>query len=130
MTSPAAPPPAVWTPPPHLYRPGLVVPHEVPTTAGAGAEVSGNARYLMGWSVANESTTALAAFIIYNNTEVGGQAVHPVNLYDNESSREWFGPDGIWMAVGVWFQVTAGTISGSVFVADAVLREAAAGADF
>lgn len=127
---PAPPPAGPWVPPPHLFRPGLVISHEIPTAAGLGAEVSGNARYLMGWSVANTSAAAVASFIIYDNTTAAGFAVHPVNLAPNESNREWFGPDGQWFAVGMFFEVTAGTVLGSVQVADAVLREAAAGADF
>lgn len=76
-----------------------------------------NARVaLMGWSIKNLSSSAAAELDIYNSGSASGDVVFPVTLAGNESSREWFGPNGILLDSGLAVAVQSGSVSGAMFV--------------
>lgn len=76
-----------------------------------------NARVaLMGWSIKNLSAAATAELDIYNSGAAQGEIVFPVTLAANESSREWFGPNGVLFDSGLSINVAAGNIDGTLFV--------------
>ena len=69
----------------------------------------------MGWSFKNASSSATATLTIYDATGAGGAGEFPVQLAADESSREWFGPMGVLFQSGIFVDVTAGQVKGSVF---------------
>lgn len=108
--------PAGLAPPAQRHH-GAAVPYPVDPT-NTNAQIVGGTSYLMGWAVRNTSATAGAAFSIWSGTQPAGVKAFPVNLAANESSREWFGPDGVWMVNGVTFNIESGAVEGSVMVAE------------
>lgn len=61
------------------------------------------------------STAAVATFIILHGTAADGTAVIPVELKADESTREWFGPEGIAVPNGVSIDWIAGTVDVHLF---------------
>jgi hypothetical protein len=73
---------------------------------------------LMGFAVAESSGTAAAELDIYNGTDTNGQLTHPITLDAGESTSEWYGPQGIEMAIGVYPVIAVGSVKGTVWIAD------------
>jgi len=63
---------------------------------------------LMGFSC-KETAGAVATISFHNGTANGDPTIYVVNLNANESRGEWFGPDGIAAAGGIWLQRITGT---------------------
>jgi len=82
---------------------------------GTGKAITNFAIILYGWSMYNVSTTTLATVNVYDGTDTSGSIVFPINLAANQSGRDWFGPGGIWFRNGLYLNVTAQEIKGSVF---------------
>lgn len=62
------------------------------------------------------ATAAVATFIIVHGaTGAGGTAVLPVELKADESTREWFGPDGIAVPNGISIDWIVGTVDVHLF---------------
>jgi hypothetical protein len=70
---------------------------------------------VMGWAIRNPSSTALAEVDFFDGTDASGTVVIPVTLDWNESSRETWCPNGIRFKNGLFINVTAGEVRGSVF---------------
>jgi hypothetical protein len=83
---------------------------------GAGLMLANYAVVLFGWAVRNVSSGTEAKFDIYDGTDASGVPVFPVNLAGNETNREWFGPNGVRFRNGVYVNVTAQEVKGSVIV--------------
>lgn len=73
--------------------------------AGAAA----NTR-LIGFSVRETTGTAGAVFNIRHGTSNAGAILVSVSLGVNESAREWYGPDGIAAASGIWLERVTGQV--------------------
>lgn len=56
------------------------------------------------------ATGAPASFIILHGTIAAGTPVVPVELSLDQSTRDWFGPDGIAVPNGLSIDVVAGTV--------------------
>ena len=63
---------------------------------------------LMGFSC-QETAGAAATFSLHNGTSASDPATYVVSLAANESRGEWFGPDGIVSAGGIWLERLTGT---------------------
>lgn len=62
------------------------------------------------------ATAAVASFVIVHGaTAAGGTSVVPVELKADESTREWFGPDGIACPNGISIDWIAGTADINLF---------------
>lgn len=107
-----------WNDPAHPLQNahGKVIPQPIPL-GGVSGLVFSNACYVLGWSILNLSSTAFAAFSLWNGSDPDGYVADPVTLAPNESNREWWGPDGVFYAMGVWFNFDLGTLSGTVRIA-------------
>jgi len=70
---------------------------------------------MCGWSIRNISSTTLATLDVYDGTDATGNPLFPINLSANETSREWFLPGGVLMLDGVYVNVTAQEVKGSIF---------------
>lgn len=70
---------------------------------------------LMGFSVKETSGSATSAFFLRNGISNAGALTYTVTLAANESRGEWFGPDGIASASGIWLERTSGNTTAVVF---------------
>jgi hypothetical protein len=81
----------------------------------AGKLVCGFSCRLLGWSVKNASAVNPASFDIYDAPALTGPPVWPVNLAANETNREWWAPQGVWIENAIYVNVTVGNVFGSLF---------------
>lgn len=72
---------------------------------------------LIGFACRESAATAAAATfrIVHGATAVAGTTLVPVELAANESTREWYGPDGIACAGGLSIDHIAGTVDVELF---------------
>lgn len=70
---------------------------------------------LVGWSLANTSSSVAANINILDGGDTTGEIVFPITLAANESIRDWFPEKGVWFNVGLTVNVTAGNVQGTVF---------------
>lgn len=66
---------------------------------------------LVGFSARETTGAAGAVFNIRHGTSNAGALLVTVSLGPNESTREWYGPDGIAAASGVWLERVSGQTS-------------------
>lgn len=66
---------------------------------------------LVGFSARETTGTAGSVFNIRHGTSNAGTVLVTVSLGVNESSRAWFGPDGIAAASGIWLERVSGQTS-------------------
>lgn len=60
-------------------------------------------------------TAGLEATVrIYDGTSAAGTLLDSVQLIADESAREWYGPQGVQYQNGIYVDVVAGTVEGSV----------------
>jgi hypothetical protein len=83
------------------------------TDAGAGTDdeaITGAAAglRLMGFS-AEETAAGTATVILHNGTGTGDAVTYTFSLAAGESRGEWFGPDGIASAAGIYLERVTGT---------------------
>lgn len=71
---------------------------------------------VVGWSIKNLSTSATAELDMYDAGSASGEIIFPITLAANESSREWFGPDGVLFESGLSLNVAIGAVDGAIFV--------------
>lgn len=82
----------------------------------ADENVFAGAGFLFGYAFRNTSASAIATVYIRDGTTDTDKIVVPIQLAAGESARDWFGPQGVRMNVGVRVDVSAGAIEGSCFV--------------
>ena len=71
---------------------------------------------LMGWALVETTGAAVAAAELYDGNDATGQSLLPVTFQANESVRDWFGTQGILCQRGLYLNVTAGSVRGTLFV--------------
>lgn len=91
------------------------IPISVPATVAGATFATGPVR-LMGWALKESTGAAAAAFELYDGTDTTAQSLAPVTLVANESIRDWFGTHGIICERGLFINVTAGSVRGTLFV--------------
>jgi hypothetical protein len=64
---------------------------------------------LVGFSARETTGTAGSVFNVRHGTSNAGALLATVSLGANESAREWFGPDGIAAASGIWLERVSGS---------------------
>lgn len=92
-----------------------IEPISVPATVAGTLFANGPIR-LMGWALKESTGAAAAAFELYDGNDATGQSLAPVTLVANESIRDWFGAAGVLCERGVFLNVTAGSVRGTLFV--------------
>ena len=68
-----------------------------------------------GYALRNMSTSAEARLDLYDGADTTGPSVFPINLGGDETTRDWFGPNGILFKNGVTINVTVGEVKGAIF---------------
>lgn len=84
------------------------------STDEAIAGAAANTR-LVGFSARETTGTAGSVFNIRHGTSNAGALLVTVSLGVNESAREWYGPDGLAAASGIWLERVSGTTSAVVY---------------
>ncbi len=84
--------------------------HAEPLTAQPGGRC-----ILIGFSVRETSGTTAATFQLINGQDSRGIEVVGVQLNPSGAARDWYGPQGIRMEVGV-FPVVTGSLAGSFYL--------------
>lgn len=79
------------------------------TTDEAIAPALANTR-LIGFSARETTGTAGAVFNLRHGTSNAGALLATVSLGANESAREWWGPDGLAAAGGIWLERVSGQL--------------------
>jgi hypothetical protein len=69
----------------------------------------------MGFSVRETTGTAAAVLNLHHGTSNAGPILVTVSLGASESAREWYGPDGIAAASGIYLDRVSGTSQVSVY---------------
>ena len=70
---------------------------------------------LMGLYVRESSGAAPATWFVSNGTDATGLESVGATLQANESTRDWFGPDGVLLDNG-FFPVLTGAVVGAIYV--------------
>lgn len=105
-------------------RPPAAVPKSIkPVAAGAA-----NANYqlssvdarLLGFAVREATGVqgAEAVIELHAGTDASGDLIVPITLAGGESDRDWFGPNGITFAGGLYLVRVTGTVDGCVFLGE------------
>lgn len=82
---------------------------------GAGKALVQFSAKLGGFAIRNMSSSSTAAMDFYDGTDTTGNAIVPITLAANESTREYWWPGGVLFKNGVYANVTSGEIKGSIF---------------
>lgn len=78
--------------------------------------VYANSAVYRGFTLRETAGAAAIVRIFDNPSEASGTLLDTIGLSANESAREWYGGDGIRAEKGIWFEVVAGAVEGSVRV--------------
>lgn len=93
--------------------------HVAATAVDAGAEATTDEAIaaaaagtrLIGFSARETTGSAVAVFNLRHGTSNAGALLVSVSLGKSESAREWYGPDGLAAASGIWLERVSGTTS-------------------
>lgn len=88
-----------------------------PVAVGTGgtARPTTSAAALIGFAI-RETTGAAGATVLLREHDAAGDVIVPIKLGNGECRSEWFGPGGINVQAGLYVDVVAGAIDGSVFL--------------
>lgn len=81
----------------------------------AGKLVAAFSSRFFGWCLQNTSSSTLASLNIYDGADTNGRLIFPINLAANEVSVVSFGSHGLHFKNGIYVNVTAQTVQGSIF---------------
>ena len=88
-------------------------PFDIPA---ASAQLAAGRMLVMGVIIGESSGVATAKVRIRDGVTVAGTRVLPFTLAANESVRDWFGDYGIVYEQGLFVEVVAGAVEGSIAV--------------
>jgi hypothetical protein len=80
----------------------------------AGPVTTGGARRYQGFSLRETSGSAGATVRVYNGVSAAGVLLDTISLLANESAREDYGGRGLLAPLGIYFELVAGAVEGSV----------------
>lgn len=84
---------------------------------GADQVISDGPAFYRGFSLRNTSASAVATVRIHNHpSSASGSLLDAVEVAAGESAREWYGGVGIFADAGIFVDVVAGAVEGSVRV--------------
>lgn len=83
---------------------------------------------LYGWAFLETSGNAAAQLEVFDGTTVNSQSIAPIALLAGQSSRDIWGKPGIEIRTGLFVNISAGSVRGSLYVlglsADEIIRAA------
>jgi len=94
---------------------GVADPVEVASGTDDVQAYTGQCR-LLGWSFREDAgTPAVATVRLFDGLDNTGTLIAAIELAESGSDHEWYGPQGVWVKVGVFVEKVAGTSEGSVY---------------
>lgn len=103
-------------------RPPAAVPKSIGAVAAgaptANRQLSSVDARLLGFALRETTGVAAAAIELRAGTDPTGDLIVPLNLAGGETAREWFGPNGITFAGGLFLVRVTGTIDGAVYLGE------------
>ena len=89
------------------------------TATSSGILLASGVKYVLGWSFNEPTNLAGADFTIWDNAS-GANGPYAnygqINLAQNESARDWFGPNGLFNeSGGLYLAVASGSVNGTIF---------------
>lgn len=103
-----------------MLPPAQVFP--IPTIT-AGQQVYLGPAVLYGWAFEETTTSAVARLNLYDGTANTGKLVVPISLSADQSTRDYLPGNGVEIRTGVFLDVTAGSIDGSVWIVPLTFNE-------
>jgi hypothetical protein len=82
-------------------------------------QIAGGLTLLLGWSFRETTAAAGATFRLVDGTETGGAIVASITLTSNESTRDLIPAPGLACMSGLFLDVIAGEIEGSIWALEA-----------
>lgn len=87
-----------------------------PVPVGAGVtRLTTSPTSLVGFALRNPGAVA-ATLLLRDGFDATGDVIVPVTLQPGESVRDWFGPAGVNLSIGLFADLTAGAVDGAVFL--------------
>lgn len=87
---------------------------DINPVSATGLVVSGQV-LLCGLAFAESTGAAPATVDVYDGSTVGGRFIQRVNLAGGASMSQWYGPFGLHCRIGLFVNVVAGAVLGSVW---------------
>lgn len=88
----------------------------IPPTSVGGIALVGGRGVIVGYAFRESTNGAVADFDVLDGQTAAGNPLIPFTLDPHESDRQWFGGGGILFQNGLFVNVIAGTIRGTVYV--------------
>lgn len=92
-----------------------VYPVAVPAVTVSGLVFGAHCR-LFGWDLVESTGSASAELDVWDSIDGTGFAFWPITFTPGQSVRDWFGPQGLDVYIGLWSQAVSGSVRGSLFV--------------
>lgn len=107
---------------PQLYTTGLplrIRPSQFPLlTVGLSVQVYSRQARLYGWAVLETTGAAAAEVVIHDGFDASGPVLADITLAAGQSTRDYFGYSGLWCDAGVFVACVAGSVRGTVWIAE------------
>lgn len=97
----------------------LVLPASTPLPFGpttTGVALIGGSFLLVGWAVEETTAAATARIVLRDGNSASGQYRVPITLDPHESDRDVVAHLGVMFESGLFVDVTAGTVAGTILV--------------
>ena len=109
-----------------MFRPVYPPFHKTPLSntdeaivSASGPTPIGNAKALHGWSLLEASGTNTCSIVLYDGSGVDGLSFAPITLLAAQSTRDYFGNNGLICTTGkVYLQIVSGELSGVLYWRD------------
>jgi len=82
--------------------------------SGANQALSGTQAVYAGYSIRETAGAAARVRIWDNASAASGTILETIGLTGLASSWSWLGPEGLWAVNGIFVEVVAGTVEGSI----------------
>lgn len=82
----------------------------------AGKNLSASNGRLMGYTLRETTGAATATMYLRDGTDNTGDMLAAIQLAAGESRTDWFGPGGVNFGLGLFWDLVAGSVEGSVFI--------------
>lgn len=99
-----------------MIPPAKPIPTASPAVSGL---MLGGASLIFGWSFRETTNTNTATVELYDGTGTGGALITSITLAINESTRDLMGGNGLEALGGIYLNVVAGSVKGSVWAVPA-----------
>lgn len=86
-----------------------------PVLVGNAGRLATSPTSIVGFALRETSGVASATVVLRDGFDAGGDPILPITLAPGESVRDWFGPAGVNLSIGLYVTVT-GAVDGSIWL--------------